>query len=59
VPRPILQFSDFKGYEGIRDALLAGCPRLGLDHLSLLMQVGQPWPVGMHAGIPGRVVGTT
>lgn len=36
---PGSQFADFKSYEGIRDALLAGSSQLGLDHLSLLMQI--------------------
>ena len=34
------QFSAFRGFEDIRDAVLTGSDRLGQEHLSTLMQVG-------------------
>lgn len=39
-PSAPAQFSTFPGFESIRTALLTGSDALGLDHLSLLMQVG-------------------
>lgn len=36
---PLPQFAGFKGPEAIRDAVLAGSEQLGLEHLSLLLQI--------------------
>jgi len=60
-----LQFSTFGGPEGIRAAVLSGSEQLGLDHLSLLLQVrgcgvvrcGAVWCVfGVSVGVDDRSV---